>query len=364
MTELLIRGALVTTSMTHQSSAEGKGKAMKTFMTGIDYSIPYISANSIRGMIRRAAAEILIESLIDRNLTISRGAYLSLVRGAHSRTGINSSRLTFAEAKAAANHVFGGVFGGGSFMFPSNMDIERDAFPITIETLKFLPRDVHHLSCEEPSDRILTRSMMAPRDDFAKLPRLAQLVVTNAEQEHAEHMKTKSDQSDASEAAKAVEEARVKSGDKSKSAEKVKKDDLDNFMGDIECIKPGIPLYFGLVAKNLTDAQTGLILLAVKRWANRNVLGGNGARGYGRFIPNLTCVINDDSSPLFDVMTDAPNLELSHDFDDLIFAAINEINAQTASTIDEIYPVNIPEPKDLDDKPIAKKPQSKPKEAK
>lgn len=334
MTDLLIRGALVTTSMAHQVSADGKGKAMKTLISGIDAPVPFISANSIRGLIRRAAADVLLESLIDRGLTISRGAYLSLVRGAHSRTGINASKLTFAEAKAAATHIFAGVFGGGSFMFPSNMDIERDAFPITMETLPYLPRDVHHLACEETANGILTRTMMAPRDDFARLPRIARLVVADVEAEHAEHMKTKHSQSKASDSAKAS------------GAEKVKKDDLDNFMGEIECIKPGIPLYFGLIAKNITDAQAGLILMAVHRWANRNVLGGGGARGHGRFKPDLTCVIDGESVPLFDSMTDAPGLKLNPELDGLIGAAMTGIDAQTPDTIDQVYPVIISEPTD------------------
>lgn len=338
MTDLLIRGALVTTSLVHQASTEGKGKMMKTFIPGIKAPVPFISANSIRGLIRRAAAEVLIESLIDRGQTISRGAYLSLVRGAHARTGINTGSLTFAQAQAAAEHVFAGVFGGGSFMFPSRMDIERDALPITIETNPLLPRDVHHLCIEEEAGLLMTRTMMAPRDDFAKLPDLARRVVKNVDAEYANHMQNKLAQSSASKAAKDANE------------DKVSKDDLDNFMGEIECIKPGVPLYFGLVGRGLTDEQVGLVLLGVQRWANRNVLGGGSARGRGRFKPDLTCTVDDEQIPLFEAIGDVPNLKLNPALDGLVSAALAAIAEQTPESIDEVYPVNIPDATDAPEK--------------
>lgn len=325
--QLIIRGVATTTALTHQTAPESKGLQMKTQIqtpNGMLRGVPYITANSVRGLIRRAAATLVLEQLEKTHGFISKNLYLSIVRGSFGRTAINAGGLTFSQAVKSAQHPFAGLFGGGSFMLRSPWRLERDLIPVITSTAPLLPRSVQHaaLSCTRPED-LLAFSLMAPRDDFARLPEGARGVIADIEAAYADHMANKLAQSAA------------KKGDDSLS-----KDDLDNF-AMTECIVPGVPLYLGMTTQDITPAQTGMLLSGLLIWARKNALGGGSARGHGSFIPNLSLTI-DGKKITDDLLTgDAPELLLADckEINDCLKACGDDLEATvSAATLEYVYP--------------------------
>jgi CRISPR type IV-associated protein Csf2 len=298
--KVMVQGVVTTTGLTHQTSPEGDGQHIKTSMltkTGILRDIPYITANSVRGLIRRAAAELVFEQLCADGMQISRNAYLSVVRGAFARTGIKAGGANFEEMAAARSHVFAGLFGGGVYMYRSAVRMERDLYPILAATAHLMPREVQQDAVELLPRDLLTQAILAPRDDFARLPQAAREVVKDLSVAYSEHMATKERQAAAKDAAKA-------------EGKNEKKDDLDNF-GTTQCMVPGVPLCFGVTASNINAAQAGLLLQGILRWANTNALGGGSARGRGTFTARLVLTIDGKLVTSNLLVGEAPELRLA-----------------------------------------------------
>jgi|GEM_PF-2606487 len=337
---ITIRGALHTTSFVHQTAPSGrgeaKGKCMKTSVIGREglvRNVPYVTANSVRGLIRRAAGDVIFDTLKSKNEKINRNLYLSIVRGSYARSGVNASGATYPQLIKAADHVFAGLFGGGAYMYRSTMRMDADLIPMVSELEPVFPRDVLHLIKDVPVWQLIESTMMAPRDDFARLPSIAREIVEDVEKAYTDHMMTKVEQREAKNVAKNAGEEAVK-------------DDLDNFMGDIECIVPGTPLYFSLSAQGVTEAQAGLLLKAVQAWANRNALGGGSARGRGAFKPALALTIDGDLITEHLLDGDAPNLHLSaHETISRLITALDEALTEDASqaSLAAVYPSEIKE---------------------
>lgn len=266
-----IRGVLRTTSLTHQTSPSGKGMQMSMQIPGIG-NLPFITANSVRGLLRRAAADVIYEKVQEKGNKISRDLYLSIARGAYSRTGINAGGATFLEAKAASTHVFAGLFGGGSLMFGSRLSMGRQLMPILELNKALMPQSVQCHALDVEPWKLIVKTIMAPKDEFEKLPQYN--VVENLEAAYMEHQATK------------IEQRNENAGDT-----KTTKDDLNNF-AEIDCIAPNVPLYFDLQGTNVTPAQVGLVLVALQSWINRNALGGGKARGQGAFLPSLELIVD------------------------------------------------------------------------
>lgn len=335
---ITIRGALQTTSFVHQTAPSGKGEAkgkcMKTSMIGRDglvRNVPYVTANSVRGLIRRAAGDVIFDTLKSKGERINRNLYLSIVRGAYARSGVNAGGATYPQLINAAGHVFAGLFGGGAYMYRSTLRMDCDLIPMVAELEPAFPRDVLHLVKDVPVWQLIESTMMAPRDDFARLPAIAREVVEDVEKAYEEHMLTKVEQREAKSAAKEAGEEAVK-------------DDLDNYMGDIECIVPGTPLYFSLSAQGITEAQAGLLLKAVQAWANRNALGGGSARGRGAFKPTLALTIDGERITDHLLYGDAPNLQLAdHETIAHLLSALDKALDEDASqaSLAAVYPTEI-----------------------
>ena len=343
--QLLIRGVVTTTSMTHQTfpvndnSRKGIAQQATTDILAqniVVRGVPFISAESVRGLIRRAAGDVVFDILKAKKQKISRNLYLSLVRGAFSRRGLESGGATIDQLIRSYSHTFAGLFGGGAWMLRSAFRMEKDLLPILQSTIDLFPACVRaHAVDVRPAD-LLTLKVMAPRDDFARLPRQAQENVENLDAAYTEHMSTK------------VQQSAAKKEDASES-----KDDLDNF-GMVECIIPGTPLYFGVRGDHLTEAQAGLLVTAVFLWCIRNGLGGGNARGRGTFAPSLSLEIDGKLVTSQLVIGDAPDLKLSDDpvvklLVDAMKAAL-EVEAASES-LNAVYPTEI---RSKTDKPAKK----------
>lgn len=290
---LLIRGAVTTAAHTHQTAPDSPGAQLKTNVmtpSGLKRGVPYITGNSVRGMIRRHGARILFQQM---GAQISRPLYLSVVRGSFSRSGLQAGGATYLQMVAAAHNTFAGLFGGGAYMYRSLFRLESDLMPILFHNRALLPLSVQPFAIDaEPRD--LTVALpMAPRDDFARLPADARAVVSNLAEAYTDHMATKAQQSAA------------KREDASSST-----DNLDNYTMT-ECIVPGVPLYFSISTEELTKAQAGLLLMAVASWANKNALGGGSARGRGSFVSNLALSVDGEVLTQNLLVGDAPNIHLA-----------------------------------------------------
>lgn len=297
--KLVIRGTVTTASHVHQTSPDAKGKGIhiRTNMAvngALVRDIPYITANSVRGLIRRAAGDHVIECLAKRGIQISRNLYLSIYRGTFGRTALDAGGATCTEAAAAAKHVFAGLFGGGARMFRSPWRITRDLIPVLECTKATMPMRVHEQALAASPSEILVTTLMAPRDDFARLPQSARLSVADLDSEYTEHM-----------AKKQAERQQNMGAD---GNEKESKDDLDNFATS-QCIIAGVPLVFDIQTDDITEAQAGMLLTALHRWVNKNALGGGSVRGRGAFIPDLSLWVDGNKvvDPLF--INEAPMLE-------------------------------------------------------
>jgi len=340
---LSIRGVITLTAHTHQTSpdggAEGVTPQMKTgvFFDGKKLDVPYISANSVRGLIRRAAGSVLIEQLKARNEKISRNVYLSMQRGSYARTGLDAGGASYMQMIAANKHPFVGLFGGGAHMYRSKVRMECDLIPMITATRDLLPERYQSHCIDIQPWQLLEKTLIASRDDFERLPEGD--VIENVEDAYLEHMTAKFGQNAAKKAQKAEAKAEGQTVVKS---EKVKTDDLNTFT-QVECISPGAPLYFGMTVSDPTDAQIGLLLTAIELWANKNALGGGSCRGRGSFKAALQ--VYRGSELLIDnlLIGDAGAYTLSNKASPYLSALIKELDqgVARASTLSSLYPTII-----------------------
>lgn len=237
---------------------------------------PYIKANNMVGRLRRFAQDAINEVLIERGETISDKAYRGLSCGATSGTptGIEP---TLKEHRDARAHFYMGLFGGGSGMFSSGMsfgdfDVKHkyliSAGVLPAETRGAIDVNPHHLTHPVVINR---RDRMNELSDF----HIEQVLKGGEEAIHDWR----------SEAARAAQ-------DKKEEKEGAKRLTLRNLVA-YEAAPAGLS-YQSKVVFNpfIEDAQVGLLLEALTRFARANAIGGRTAKGLGRF--NLTVKEGDE----------------------------------------------------------------------
>lgn len=338
---LAIRGVITLVAHAHQTSPDkekdGETVQMKTSVltSAGAVEIPYITANSVRGMVRRAAGDVLMEQLRRDNDQISRNLYLTVMRGAFSRTGLEAGGGSYRQLMAAQSHAFVGLFGGGAYMYTSKLRIERDLMPM-IEPISHVFPQQFQGECQKVEPwRLLKKILIASRDDFTRLPEGD--FIENAEQAYMEHMDAKFAGNDAKRAQRAQ-----KAAGESVAGEKATTTDLNGF-NLVEAIVPGTRLYFGATATDVTPAQAGLLLEAVRRWANRNAVGGGSARGRGAFTAALSLYINGNRAGEHLLAGDSGEYSLTRVAEPYIEALRSELAAGAASpaVLSAIYPTDI-----------------------
>ena len=299
---------------------------------GSQEAVPYITANSVRGLLRRHAADVLFERLseVSAPAALSRKTYLSVVRGAYAASGgIHTERLTVTAAASARKHVFARLFGGGAYMLEGALKLESPLLPVVIgRTAHLMPASVAGYAVElDPQARLTTVERLYARDDLQDLPESAVAVIGDLETEYAAHMAEKL----AEREGKKLDKARARQAALARRAQSTatvasasgqsddepdtdvadgaadapsgprKKQTLDNLF-DTECIPAGLPLAFRARADRIEEAHAGLLLLALERWARQNALGSGSARGRGSFRPRLSLRISTHAgSPVEEV---------------------------------------------------------------
>ena len=335
-----IQGVITLTAHAHQTApdggAEGVTPQLKTtvFANGqCVHDVPYITANSVRGLLRRAAGGVLLEQMEAKGWQIPRNVYLSVMRGSYSRTGVEAGGATYMQLVKAHESLFAGIFGGGAYMYAAAMRQHRDLLPI-IEPIASIFPDRYRAQALNASVRdILQTALIASRDDFQRLP--ARDVVENVEQAYTEHMTSKL----SANAAKKTQKADAKSeGVFLNDADKIRTSDLNTF-NTIEVIAIGVPLYFGLTLHDVTDAQIGLVLKAVQQWANDNALGGGCVRGRGSFKAALQLFEGEKTLAENLLIGDAPSYKLSDQVQPFVDAMLATLlDASTPANLSAIYP--------------------------
>lgn len=354
---VLIRGALTLTGFAHQTAPErdkregNKSLQMKTSVTtsdGMVGQVPFITANSVRGGIRRAAARAVLEALRAKHRQVSRETFLCLVRGSMSRQGLAAGGATFKQQQAGASDPFVGLFGGGPLMFHSRFHMGMDLLPMIQSTRHLMPTDLR----EECVNLTYTKNgvvmdgfpamliedrLIAPRDDFAA--GAGADYVENYAEAYAEHIGNVMSERQAKKTQKAEAKASgqfIAEGDKVKSSS-----DLSNF-AMFEAIVPGTKLAFSARLSDATDAQIGLAIMAIRDWANENSLGGGSSRGLGRFTPALSFIVDGVRKVDRQLLHgEAPWYTLDEACAPYVRAAEEAIADVTPEALAELFPVDI-----------------------
>ena len=342
-----IRGTITLTAMAHQTSPDGKTDGltsqMKTALISwqggvgkLRPNVPYITANSVRALTRRAAGAVLMEELYRAHNQISRPMYLSIMRGGFARTGINAGGATWKQLNAAQDHLFAGLWGGGANMYQSKVRMERDLYPMLECLRRIFPAREQAGCIDATPEQILGRTLIASRDDFERLPQFD--VIENYAAAYEAHMGAKF----GANLAKREQKASAKAdGVYLNDSEKLKTDDLNTFTM-VETIIPGTPLAYGITLEKVTDGQIGLMLNAIAAWANRNALGGGSVRGRGAFAASLHMLEGENTLAEQLFTDDAPNYKLSAQVEHFTKAMRDEIvQASLPTTLNAIYPTEI-----------------------
>lgn len=346
-------GTVLPTTPIHQTDPNRDGNYSKTLKTYVfdthqtRYEIPFVTGNSIRGQLRRAAAGIVLEAL---GKPVTRALFSVLTSGKASRKDVGMVPTTRATVDGGKN-VFAGLFGGGGYMLPSRYSmgpllpqvawVDRAlhhslrAKMIPIEKLRYKRADDSYGNVPLTHDYILTS-----RDDV--LAGKGQNVIENYEASYDAWYKEVVSGRVAKAKDKAEKEQALKEGKKVESNGKAISSDVAGF-NLTEAIVPGLPLQFWLrFNAKASDAQIGLMLLAVRDWANDNVIGGASARGYGRF--EATIALYDDDREvvgnIFNINDHVMSYSLSEGVKPWIDAADDALKALKVSDLEESYATN------------------------
>lgn len=346
---LQIVGTITLTTHAHQSDPGSKdgnrSGTMKTWLFSSDgrrRPVPFITANSVRGLLRRHAATRMLDTL---GQPVSRQLFSILNRGAAGRSDIGAEPTVSAMVEGTRN-VFAGLFGGGPYMLHSRFSMgplvpllawtEQMLHPalkpraISAENLTYRDSEGNLRDAPLTSDIILTG-----KDDL--LMGKGQNYVEN----YQETLQAWLDHVQGGRDAKAAKKKAKKAGEEVDEAiANVKSSDLSSF-NFVEAMLPGTPLQFWLRFKEqTTPAQVGLGLLAVRDWANENVVGGMSARGFGRFEAQLSLYDGDTLvvSNIFRPGDHSTAYRLHDDVTQYVTAANAELEALTVEKLEVVYP--------------------------
>lgn len=338
-----IRGILTLTSPAQQSDPEKNGNHTKLLGQTVQTEmgrvfVPTISANSVRGVDRREAATFIEDSLKKRGLTLPRDTYMSIVRGAMSRTGMKTGSATLAATVAARRNAFVGLFGGGAYMFPAKFRMRNSLIPMVSET-KFMFPSAYQAHCQgsAANEGIVTQLLLTGRDDM--MAGKGDGVIANHAEAFVEYASRANEAGAAKKAQKESARASAQAGERAAIEPAAKGESLATF-ATLDAIIAGTRLYFDAAIDNPTEAQVGLALLSLLGWANANALGGGTVRGRGSFIPSLSLMRNGQTLVESIFIGDAPGLSLAKHpiIEAATAAAMAELDALTPEELQLVYP--------------------------
>jgi len=327
-----IDGVVFTTSPLHVAAFESARADEKknirsmmqqyVFADGERYSIPYFPANDIRGRLRRKGARYVLLALENQGIKVSRPLYSGLMSSALTESIGDESSLE--ELQRARRNLYMGVFGGGARMISTRF-YPADMVPIMRSTIGagMVPSSYdidlkYHkdgkLVSVEHGYSLMNRYQMVRRDDVLQVEPMDDLLrfIEDAENVIPEYQAQILGMRQDRKAAK-----KKKDEGQSVSEEDLKKRDSQNIYG-YWAISPGVPMYFNLRFDDLTEAQVGLLVSAIRDMFSEPI-GGVVRAGMGRTNPRgLSMKYNDEHYPLFD--EDESSLRLSSEMEGFVAA--------------------------------------------
>lgn len=239
---------------------------------------PVIPANNINGHLRRAASAIVFDSLLALGQKVKMETYSAMTCGAV--TGKPDSDLVkFDEYQEARENVFLGLFGGGPRMMRRNVRV-HNLFPVTEDTLA---AGIHSGVSRHPDLNGVENYAMSILVPNTVRPVQAWTFIRGDELRSLTDIDMQSRVIDDYMAKIQERQAAVLADRKSKDeGEEGGRFSTRTFTA-MEFIIPGIsfPMNFEL---DVTDAQLGLFLLALDRFAGQDRLGGWSRNGFGQFV--------------------------------------------------------------------------------
>lgn len=237
--------------------------------------VPVIPANNQNGHLRRHAAAVVFDELRKRGEKVNIETYSAMTCGAV--TGVpDAGMVKFDEYREARENVFLGLFGGGPRMIRRSVRI-HNAVPVTDDTLKaglhsgvtrhpaFDGPESLELTARIPDGVEVVKSWFFRRnDDLASLAdvTLQEAAIENYLEKIQEYQ------------AKILEEG-AKEEEGSRFSTRT--------WTAMEFVIPGV--MFPMTCElEVTDAQMGLFLLALDRYAEIDRLGGCSRNGFGMFL--------------------------------------------------------------------------------
>lgn len=246
--------------------------------------VPVISANSLRGQLRRAGTRLIELALKARGEKITLGTFHSLHCGTPYGHPDQDAPST-TEIQQALTVPPLAVFGGGPRMIESGLRVDT-GFPVTTATIsRGLVNDRHLDKAMPPEDKLTTFLFLRRADDAATFVAhdLAEHVVGNY--------------------VEAVDAWQTLIG---KSLEATEGEEVDAKAGvfrglaalnAMEIVLPGTTFSFGLDLHSDNPRSQGFLLLALAEFANTQALGGHKRLGFGRFALDVVCTLDGKEHP-------------------------------------------------------------------
>lgn len=238
--------------------------------------VPVIPSSTLGGKLRNAAAQLIFDSLIQRDLSISTSAFNTLCSGT-ATTSLDADKTTPEVMRAARTEPFLANFGGTSFALSARSVISQ-GYPLiegTREMLMYPPLDEQGVfNLERFYD--MTSVMAIIRKDP-----LRQLASDTIEQVIAEDdLKTYFADLKEKDESKAANKAKAKDDP---ATPREKKTDTRT-LNAMEVINPGMSFAIRIQVDAFSQEQLGLMVLALQKVLRDGQIGGKAARGFGRFI--------------------------------------------------------------------------------
>lgn len=230
--------------------------------------VPVIPSNSIRGRLRRAGADVMMEALKTQGEKLTLPAYHTACAGTADGRPDKGSSVSLQNLHARREHPFIGLFGGGPEMVESRL-ITDTAWALVPETIENI--DVP-AACEDAMVDPMGREKRLPLTQiiyFRRMDDILQFSDPNAQDRIQDYETT---------AQEWLDKQRARTPDDERS-------DRVQAWNATEIVLAGMPFSFRVgTTPSSNDIQDGLLLSSLERFVTRfPTLGGWGSKGFGRY---------------------------------------------------------------------------------
>lgn len=240
---------------------------------------PIISSSTIRGMLRRGAAQIVEDHLINE---LGRRPSYEMYQGMN--TGAVSDKPdgvppTTTEIRTARNHVFYGLFGGGPRMLRGSL-VVNNALPVID---KLIDADIiPPLYSESALKNVYARALT----DVKQVLRKDAFIGSAGEAERASGVVENFDDVYSQKHLEIVERAIGKAKSKESGEEAQLERSGTKAMAFRQDVTVGVPFLFSVAIKG-NESQVGMILGALEKMLDKGI-GGKASSGFGQLTGTLT----------------------------------------------------------------------------